>query len=378
MVSASWLGFPNGSYTFLFFFQAEDGIRDRNVTGVQTCALPISNYTAQQTDAFCRRLRERLEQQPGVTAVSYDDSVPLGFSGGNWEGLEVEGYVPGPSENMKIYRDLVSPGFFNSMKIPLTEGRDFDLRDDPASPKVMIVNQEFVRLFLANRDALGHRVHGWGEWFTIVGVVKNSKYHRVTESPQPYFYIPIRQIFRPEYGLTFHVRTGSGSVNEAIVAVRREAAAIDPGLTIFDAEPMSEYISASLFGAKIAASLLSVLSGLGLLLATIGLYGVMAYSVAQRTSEIGIRVTLGAQPRDILQLVIRQGMRFALAGLLIGALIAAALARVVSSVLVAVSPTDPLVYIMAATFTILITLTAAAIPARRALRVDPVEALRFE
>ena len=336
-----------------------------------------ANYNAQQTDAFCRRLRERLEQQPGVTAVSYDDSVPLGFSGGNWESLEVEGYVPRASENMKIYRDLVSPGFFDSMKIPLLEGRDFDLRDDTTAPKVMIVNQEFVRRFLANRDVLGHKVHGWGEWFTIVGVVKNSKYHRVTENPQPYFYIPIRQIFRPEYGLTLHVRT-TGSVNEAIAAVRREAAAIDPSLTIFDAEPMTEYVSASLFGAKIAASLLSVLSGLGLLLATIGLYGVMAYSVAQRTSEIGIRVTLGAQPRDIMQLVIRQGMRFALAGLVVGALLAAALARVVSSVLVAVSPTDPLVYLLAAAFTTSITLMAAAIPARRALRVDPVEALRFE
>ena len=336
-----------------------------------------ANYNAQQIDAFCLRLRERLEQQPGVTAVSYDDSVPLGFSGGNWEGLEVEGFIQAPSENMKIYRDLVSPGFFNSMKIPLIEGRDFDLRDDPTSLKVMIVNQEFVRRFLANRDALGHKVRGWGQWFTIVGVVKNSKYHRVTENPQPYFYIPIRQIFRPEYGLTFHVRT-TGSVNEAIAAVRREAAGIDPGLTIFDAEPMTEYISASLFGAKIAASLLSVLSGLGLLLATIGLYGVMAYSVAQRTSEIGIRVTLGAQPRDIMQMVIRQGMGFAVAGLFVGALVAAALARVVSSVLVAVSPTDPLVYSLAGVFTIIITLIAAAVPAHRALRVDPMEALRFE
>ena len=173
----------------------------------------------------------------------------------------------------------------------------------------------------------------------------------MTENPQPYFYIPIRQEFRPEYGLTFQVRT-TGSVNEAIAALRREAAGIDSSLTIFDAEPMTEYISASLFGAKIAASLLSVLSGLGLLLATIGLYGVMAYSVAQRTSEIGIRVTLGAQPRDIMQLVIRQGMRFALAGLVVGTLLAAALARVVSSVLVAVSPTDPLVYLLAAAFTI--------------------------
>jgi predicted permease len=336
-----------------------------------------ANYDAQQTDTFCRRLREQLEQQPGVTSVSYDDSVPLGFSGGNWESLEVEGYVPAANENMKIYRDLISPGFFESMKIPVVEGRDFDLRDVPKSLKVMIVNLEFVRRFLSNRSVIGRKVHGWGEWFTIVGVAKDSKYHRVNENPQPYFYIPIRQIFRPEYGLTFHVRT-SGSVSEAIAALRRESAAIDPSLTIFGAEPMTEYVAASLFGAKIAASLLSVLSGLGLLLAAVGLYSVMAYSVAQRTSEIGIRVTLGAQPRDIMRLVIRQGISFALIGLIVGSLAAAALARVISATLVGVSPADPVVYVGATAFTVLVTLVAAAFPAWRALRVDPAVALRWQ
>jgi ABC-type antimicrobial peptide transport system permease subunit len=141
---------------------------------------------------------------------------------------------------------------------------------------------------------------------------------------------------------------------------------------------MTEYISASLFGAKIAANLLTVLSGLGLLLAGIGLYSVMAYSVAQRTSEIGIRVTLGAQRSDIMQLVIGQGMRFVIGGLLVGTGLAIALGHVVSSVLVAVSPSDPLVFLLAAAFTIAITLAAAAIPARRALHVDPASAVRFE
>lgn len=335
-------------------------------------------YDARQTDGYCRRLREQLERQPGVTAVSYDDSPPLGFSGGSWETLEVEGYVPGPNENMKIYRDLVSPGYFKTMKIPLVEGRDFDLRDDATSLKVMIVNQEFVRRFLANRSVLGRKVHGWGEWFTIVGVAKDSKYHRVNENPQPYFYIPIRQIFSPEYGLTFDVRT-SGSVNEVIAALRREAAAIDPALTVFDAEPMTEYVAASLFGAKVAASLLSVLSGLGLLLAAIGLYSVMAYAVAQRTGEIGIRVALGAQPRDIMRLVIRQGLAFAAAGLVMGSLAAAALARFLATILVGVSPAaDAQVYAVAAAFTAFVTLASAAIPARRALRVDPAVALRWQ
>lgn len=334
-----------------------------------------TGYTAVQTDAFCRRLRERLEAQPGVTAVSYDDSVPLGFSGGNWETLEVEGYVPGPNENMKIYRDLVSPGFFDSMKIPLLDGRDFDLRDDATSQKVMIVNQEFVRRFFANRTVIGRKVHGWGEWFTVIGVVRDSKYHRLTESPQPYFYIPIRQIFRPEYGLTFHVRT-SGSVNAAIAATRRESATIDPALTIFEAEPMTEYVAASLFGAKVAASLLSVLSGVGLLLAAIGLYSVMAYSVAQRMTEIGIRITLGAAPREVVRMILWQGLAFALAGFAVGAVIAAGLARVVASALAAVSPADLEVYAIAAVFTLVIALASTAIPAWRAVHIDPMAALR--
>jgi predicted permease len=369
-----------GAGLFLRSFQAartmDPGFKPEGVA-LARFDFSTAGYDARQTDDFCRRLGEELGRQPGVTAVSYDDSAPLGFSGGNWETLEVEGYVPGTNENMKIYRDLVSPGYFDTMKIPLVEGRDFDLRDDATSLKVMIVNQEFVRRFLTNRSVIGRRVHGWGEWFTIVGVAKDSKYHRVTESPQPYFYIPIRQVFRPEYGLTFDVRT-SGSVNEAIAALRREATAIDPALTIFDAQPMTEYVAASLFGAKIAASLLSVLSGLGLLLAAIGLYSVMAYAVAQRTGEIGIRVTLGAQPRDIMRLVIRQGMAFAAAGLVVGSLGAAALARVVAAMLVGVGPADPLVYAAATGFTVLVALASAAIPAWRALSVDPAVALRWQ
>jgi predicted permease len=334
-----------------------------------------AGYTAQQADAFCRLFRQRLEAQPGVTAISYDDSVPLGFSGGNWETLEVEGYVPAPNENMKIYRDLVSPGFFDSMKIPLLDGRDFDLRDDAASEKVMIVNQEFVRRFFAKRSVIGRRVHGWGQWFTIIGIVRDSKYHRLTESPQPYFYIPIRQIFRPEYGLTFHVRS-SGSMSGAIAAVRREAAGIDPALTIFEAEPMTEYVAASLFGAKVAASLLSVLSGVGLLLAAIGLYSVMAYSVAQRMTEIGIRITLGAAPREVVRMILWQGLAFALTGFAVGAVIAAALARVVASALAAVSPADPAVYAIAAAFTVVVALASTAVPAWRAVHIDPIATLR--
>src|SRR5262252_4720498 len=336
-----------------------------------------TGYDAERVDNFCRRLRERLLERPGVTGVSYDDSVQLGFHGGNWETVEVEGYVPGRSENMKIYRDLVSTGYFDSMKIPLVEGRDFDWRDEVNSQKVIIVNQEFARRFLANRLVIGSKVHGWGEWFTVVGMAHDSKYHRVTESPQPYFYAPIRQIFRPEYGLTFHVRT-SGSVNEAIQGVRRKAAAIDPAITLFDAEPMTEYITASLLGAKIAANLISLLAAVGLLLAAMGLYGVLAYSVAQRTREFGVRLAMGAKPDDILALVIQQSGKLTLAGTGVGLFLAAIAMRFVRHQMFGVSPLDPITFAGVALLLLAVAFAASYLPARRAAKVDPMEALRYE
>jgi ABC-type antimicrobial peptide transport system permease subunit len=210
-----------------------------------------------------------------------------------------------------------------------------------------------------------------------VGVAQDSKIHRLTESAPPYFYVPIRQIFRPEMGLKFYVRT-SAPVDDAVAALRREAQAIDPSVPVFNAMPLEEYIAASLFPQKIAASLLGTLGSVALLLAAIGLYGVMAYSVAQRTNEIGIRVALGAKPLDVLRMILRESMVLALPGLVVGSLLAIALARVVSASLVDVSPRDPAVYAAAAVFTVLIALFAAVGPARRAAKVDPMVALRYE
>jgi len=337
--------------------------------------LSTGGYTQAQADAFCQRMTGQLEHYPGVTAVSYADTVPLGFYSGNWEDIRVDGYQPAPGENMKTYRNLVGPGYFDVMRIPRLEGRDFNLGDGPASQNVAIVSEAFVRRYVPHGEPLGHKVYGWGRWFTIVGVVKDIKIHQVSESVSPFFYIPIRQVYRPEYGLTFHIRT-SGPTEDVIAAVRREAAAIDPALTLFDAQPMTEYVAGSLFGQKIAASILSILGGLGLILAALGLYSVMAYSVARRTGEIGIRIALGAQPLDVIVMVLGQGMGYAAVGLAVGMASAVALARIVSTMFETLQPAGPGVYLGAALITLVIALAAVAIPSWRATAVDPVVALR--
>ncbi|HXW92456.1 MAG TPA: ABC transporter permease [Terriglobales bacterium] len=336
-----------------------------------------AGYDATRADSFRMRLEQSLEHQPGVTAVAYGDYIPLSVWAGSWEDLEIQGYVPGPNENMKIYRNLISPGYFDLMKIPVLEGRDFTLQDDTTRQPVMIVTQAFVRRFLANRNPIGQKVHGWGRWFSVIGVVQDSKIDRLTESPRPYFYVPIRQIYRPEMGLKFFVRS-SAPADDAVAALRRASQAIDSAVPVYGAMSLEEYIAASLFPQKIAASLLATLSSIALLLAAIGLYGVMAYSVARRTSEIGIRIALGARPRDVLRMILREGMWLTLPGLALGWLLAMAMARLISAFLVQISPNDPSVYVAAAAGTVLFALGAAANPARRAAKVDPMAALRYE
>jgi predicted permease len=361
--------------TFRHVSEVRPGFDPKHVVIAQL-NLSAASYDAQQADSFCVRLREQLESQPGVTAVSYADYVPLSVSAGSWEDLQIKGYLASPSENMKIYRALVAPGYFDLMKISILQGRDFNLRDDMTAPPAMIVNQEFVRRFTPNGIAIGRQIRGWGRWFTVVGVVSDSKIYRLTEPPTPYFYVPIRQIYRPEMGLVFYVRT-LASIDSATMTLRREAQAADPLVPVFGASSLDESIAASLFSQRISAGLLSVLGSVALLLAAVGLYGVMSYSVAQRTNEIGIRVALGAQSGDISRLVLGKGARLAATGIITGALAALALTGLLSSLLFGVSTSDPWIFVATAMLLTFVALVASYLPARRAARVDPMIALRY-
>ncbi|MGB6689990.1 MAG: FtsX-like permease family protein, partial [Terracidiphilus sp.] len=353
--------------------------------------LNTNGYSLQQRKEFCVRLAERMSAAPGVTGVAYSDGVPLGFEPSWWEDLRIEGYSPQPAENMKIFRNVISPGYLPLMHIPILEGRNFTEQDNESdkAPLVMIVNQAFVRRFFARRDPVGKTVHGWGAWFRIVGVVKDSKYHFLGESTPQYFYVPFRQVFREDMNLAFYVRT-RGEPENVLHTLRAQVRAIDPNVTVYDPVPLKEFIGASLYPQKVAASLMAVLGGLAVLLAAVGLYSVMAYWVAQRTQEIGVRMALGAQPGDVMRMVVREGLILSSGGLVVGAVLAFALSRGASTLsftnsamgssakLMGGSAGGPLIYIAAAVFLCALSALAAYVPARRAASIDPMQALRTE
>jgi predicted permease len=351
--------------------------------------LSTSGYPLEGRKQFCLRLRRQLEGEPGVTAVAYADQAPLGISPSWWEDLRIEGYEADPGENMKIYRNVVSPGYFAMMRIPMVDGRDFTEHDDLKSNAVMIVNETFARKFFAGRNPIGRRVHGWGAWFTVVGVAHDSKYNYLAEAPLPYFYVPFEQVFRADMSIAFYVRT-QGNLDDALATLRREVRQMDPNVIVFDAMPLAEFIGASLYPQKVAALLLTVLGGLALVLAAVGLYSVIAHSVTQRVRELGIRMALGAGPGDVLGLVLRQGMTLTLAGLGFGVVASLALARAMAGLSIAgpsmggggsllgVSATDPLIYAGAVLFLMAVAALATWTPARRAARLDPMNSLRHQ
>ena len=344
---------------------------------VSNLSLSSAGYAVPDRKQFCFRLRERLESQPGIAGVTYADYVPMGFDTGPWEELEIEGYEKGRSENMQIYRNVVAPGYFKVLGIPLLLGRDFTEQDDlsKAAKPAMIVNETFARRYFGGGYPIGRKVHGWTDWFTVVGVVKDSKYHTPNETPQPYFYVPFKQVYRADLGVAVYVRA-TGDPMQTLGTLRREVRSMDPNVSVYDAMPLTEFISASLFVQRVAAWLLGVLGVVALVLAAVGLYSVMAYSITQRTHEIGIRLALGAKAGDVLGLVVRQGMELTVVGLLVGIPVAAAVTRLVSGLLVNVSATDPLIFGGAALFLAVVALVASGVPAIRAARTDPNSALR--
>jgi len=370
-----------GAGLFFRSFQNARGIQpgfDMSNVSASQFYLSYAGYSADEQRRFCRMLRQRMETIPGVIGVTYTDYVPLGAVVGTTmtNQVEVPGYTPTRDEQMLIHGATAPPGYFDLLHIPLLRGRDFTESDDETKPVVIIVNQTFARRYFRGADPVGRKVNFGGESATVVGVVKDSKYHTLIEAPLPFFYISFRQGFAPGLNFSVLLKTASDPMRLEPV-LHREALALNQD-AVFHTTPMAELATVSLYPQRVAASLLTVVGIVCVLLASMGLYSVMSYAVSQRTQELGIRMALGARPADVRGLMVWEGLRITIPGLLAGVAAAALAARTVGGMLVEISSFDPLTFTAAVVFLALVAMLASYMPARRATRLDPMLALRCE
>ncbi len=337
--------------------------------------LRSNGYSSAQARDFYEQLRERLATVPGVQSTSLERFVPLWFYGRGETRPDIEGYVPRQGESMDIDYNDVGPDYFTTMKIPVVRGREFTRLDRNDAPFVCIINQTMARRFWPDENPIGRRLNMSDRWWTIVGVVKDIKYHSMNESSESFLYLPRFQTSGTDANLLVRA---SADLAALATTVQQEVRAIDPGVVMLEWSDLDSLFHISLSSARTAATLALAVAFLGLLLAAIGIYGVLSYSVGQRTHEIGLRVALGAQPGDILRLVVGQGMLLAFTGLALGIVAALAATRFMSSLLFGVTATDPLTFAGVALMLSAVAFAACYVPARRAMRVDPLVALRYE
>jgi putative ABC transport system permease protein len=318
---------------------------------------------------------------PGVVSASLTDQLPLG--GGARRAMTIEGYTAQLGESTEIQSGFVAPGYFETLRIPLSRGRAFQQQDNVNAPGVALINEAFARRYWPGQQPLGKRIQmgavrsgvNDAPYLTVIGVTSDGKYATLGEEATPFIYLNLAQnsVLSP----TLVIRTQGDPLN-SLSAARSEVAALDKNLPLYDVKTMRQHLGLALLPARLAGGVLGVFGLVALTLAAAGVYGVMAYSVAQRTREIGIRMALGANASDVLRLVARQGMAPALIGMAIGLTAALALTQLLKSLLFGVSATDPLTFVAITLLLAIVALLACWIPARRAAKVDPMVALRVE
>jgi predicted permease len=352
-------------------------------TGFETRGVLVMNfnlgregYTPERGQLFYQQVVERISGLPGVQRAAVAQNPP--FAGGLLRSVLPEGAETTTQDRILVQVNTVSPGYFETLDIPLLKGRDFTPTDVTGAPLAVVVNETMAERFWPGQEAIGKRFKFFGdaEFSTVIGIARNAKYNGVAEDPTPFIYQPVRQNYTPQAAL--HVR-GSGDAGSLAPAVRRQVQEIDPTLSVFDVRTLEEQVSESLAPLRINVIVLSTFGSLALLLASIGLYGVASYSVAQRTREIGVRMALGARPTAVLRLVLGHGLLLVGVGLVAGVLLALGLsAAVPEDLLPNVSARDPWTFVATSGILALVGVTASYIPARRATRIDPLLALRAE
>jgi putative ABC transport system permease protein len=329
---------------------------------------------------FWQQVLDRVRVLPGVEAAALGTNIPL--TGNHSRGdITIEGQsLPGPGEFPHPDYHSISTDFLRALGLPLLRGRTFTDGDNENAPLVALVNSSLAQRFWPGQDPVGKRFllgHPGPNirWVTVVGLVGDTKLYGLANPSRLEIYLPFRQETSNDMNLVVRSATDPASL---VPGIRAAVAAVDKDQPVFGVETMSQLVSDSISTRRLTLVLLGLFSGLALVLAAIGIYGVMSHSVAQRTHEIGIRVAVGAQPKDVLGLVLGEGTRLTLWGVGLGVAAALGFTRLLSSLLFAVSASDPLTYVGVSAALVLVALIACYIPARRALRVDPIVALRYE
>lgn len=352
---------------------------DPGFSMTQVLLLPVSHrqpgVKVQKLEGFDQQLADRVALRPGVEAVTLMDPVPLWFGGRNAHFEVLDG--PTPARPHRIGYASIAPDYFKVLRLPLLRGRDFTRSDTPSSPCVAIVNETMARTLFPNGDAIGQRMRQQKDVIEIVGVARDAKYAHLGETSTPFVYLPLAQEPSENMTLSLAVRT-TGDPRKLQGAIEQDVKALIPNWPGFQFRTLDEGLELQRQLPRLAATLLGTLGGFGLLLAMIGVYGLMAYLVKQRRHEIGIHLALGAPMSSVLALVIRQGMTVCVAGAAIGLVITLAAAQFIGSVLYGVSGADPLTYLAVPTVLLGVALLACYLPARQATKVQPVEALRAE
>lgn len=345
-----------------------------------------AGYAGDRAAALTRRLLEGIAAQPGVSAVSLSEHGVLTGTDNGTDLMRPEGLVAGPEGFPPTRWDVVGPRYFSTLGNPLVAGRDFNERDDAASPFVVAINETMAELFFGRSSAIGQRlvweVGGVQRQFEVVAVARDVKQAGAREEPPPRFYVPYLQLpaVRPNWTLAstrFLVRTTGDPANVASM-LREVIRSEDPRLSMISLDSASQLVNRTFVRERMVAVLLIAFSALAVGLACLGLYGLMAYHVVQRTSEIGIRMALGAQPHDVLWATVRRSVAWIAAGILVGIPLALGTSRVAQGLLFGLSASDPSTFIVATIVMTSVGLLAACIPARRASRIDPLVSLRAE
>lgn len=342
-------------------------------------------YDRARSQTFYQQLAERTRALPGVQAVSLVDELPDGLLGRTRSSVGIEGYKAAPGEDMQLDRSIIGPGYLTALNIPIVQGRDFDERDRDGAPCVAVVNEALAQRYFAGQ-ALGKHLTKFvwqqpNQYCEIVGIVRDSKFQTLQKEPWPWYAFPLWQSHRTKATLLVHT---AGPPEQLVPAVRRVLQTLDQTIPVGDVQTLQDTFAPVLYFYRLFGLLVGAGGLLAILLAVIGIYGVVAYAVGQRTREIGIRMALGADNPQILRLVMRQGMLLVVCGLSVGLLLALALTRVLTSsifeieLLRGVSATDPLTFGLIALLLLVVALLACYLPARRATKVDPLAALRNE